>query len=282
MTTIMDAAETPVAKLPLWPTIRLSYATYFQHFGDGLRAAALWLPLLAAINAAAGWLQASLLAELTANPLAKMDPTQPMHLLILGNVSNLATACAAISIAVAWHRLLLLNETPGLSGSNFGTRNLWRYVGVGIAISLIAAIPVAGVLLPLSLLGLLPEAGRTPLAEIAVIALAYIVGIALMLRLCLLLPARAAGDLNLTFREAWRRTRGNVWRIFWGILACAVVPFLVTDLAFIAVTLVPLGNGLYVAQWAAASAIAICCWLLAWPIWVVFLSHSYRQLVSAT
>jgi hypothetical protein len=141
---------------------------------------------------------------------------------------------------------------------------------------------VAGVLLPMSLLGLLPTAGRTPLPVIAVIGLAYVVGIALMLRLCLLLPARAAGDLNLTFKEAWRRTSGNAWRIFWGILACAVAPFLVTDLAFLAVIVVPLGNGLYLAQWAAASAIAICCWLLAWPIWVGFLSHTYRQLVNPT
>jgi hypothetical protein len=247
-----------------------------------LRAAALWLPLLAAVNAAAGWLQASLLAELAANPLAGMDPTQPMHLLVLGNVNNLVRACAAISIAVAWHRLLLLNETPGLSGSNFGTRSLWRYVGVGIAIGLIAAIPAAGVLLPLSLLGLLPEAGRTPPAEIAVIAIAYAVGIVLILRLCLLLPARAAGDVDLTFKQAWRCTRGNVWRIFWGILACAVVPFLVTDLAFLALIVIPLGNGLYIAQWATASAVAACCWLLTWPIWVVFLSHSYRQLVRAS
>ena len=281
MTIIVDAADTPVAKLSLWPAIRLSYATCFQHFRDGLRVAALWLPLVAALTGAASWLQASLLAELAANPHRKIDLAQPVHMLILGNIANLVLTCAAISSAVAWHRLLLLNEAPGRSGGNFSTRNLWRYVGVGIMIGLIAAIPVVGVLLPMSLLGLLPAAGPTPLAVIAVIGLGYVIAIALMLRLCLVLPARASGDLSLTFKEAWRRTRGNVWRIFWGILACGVAPFLVTDLAFMSLVLVPLGNGLYLAQWAFAGAFATCCWLLAWPIWIVFLSLTYRQLVRA-
>src|ERR1700722_13586441 len=102
MTTIMDAADTPVAKLPLWPTIRLSYATYFRHFRDGLWAAAPWLPLLAAFSGVAGWLQASLVAELTENPQIKMDLAQPVHMLVLGNITHLVMICAAISVAVAW------------------------------------------------------------------------------------------------------------------------------------------------------------------------------------
>jgi hypothetical protein len=39
------------AKLPLWPTIRLSYTSYFRHFGDVLRISALWLSLMAVLNA---------------------------------------------------------------------------------------------------------------------------------------------------------------------------------------------------------------------------------------
>jgi hypothetical protein len=281
MSAIVGAMEAPIPKLPLWPTIRLSYATYFQHFRDGLRISALWLPLVAALAAAAGWLQASWLQEMAANPQTQATLAQSMHMVVLGNGVSLAVTCAAISIAVAWHRLLLLNETPGLSGSNIGTRSLWRYVGIGIVVGLIAALPVAAVLLPLSLLRLLPSAGMAPPAVIAVIILAYVVGITLMLRLCLLLPARAAGDLNLTFKNAWRHTRGNVWRIFWGIVACALPPFVLLDLVFLAVISVPVGADIHLAQWAAGSAVGMCCWLLAWPIWVAFLSHTYRHLLSA-
>lgn len=281
MSAIVGATEAPIPKLPLWPTIRLSYATYFQHFRDGLRISALWLPLVAALAAAAGWLQASWLQEMVANPQTQATLAQSMHMVVLGNGVSLAVTCAAISTAVAWHRLLLLNEPPGLSGSNIGTRSLWRYVGIGIVIGLIAALPVAAVLVPLSLLRLLPSAGMAPPAVIAAIVLAYVVGITLMLRLCLLLPARAAGDLNLTFKNAWRHTRGNVWRIFLGIVACALPPFVLLNLVFLAVISIPLGADIHLAQWAAGSAIGMCCWLLTWPIWVVFLSHTYRHLLSA-
>jgi len=57
---------------------------------------------------------------------------------------------------------------------------------------------------------------------------------------------------------------------------------LAIKIIFIALTIVPFGSGLYLLQWAIASAIALCCWLLLWPIWVGFLSHAYRQLVPVT
>jgi hypothetical protein len=281
MSAIVDAADASVPKLPLWATIRLSYATYFRHFRDGLRIAALWLPLVAALNAVAGWQQAFWLREMLANPQTQVTLAQSADLVILNYVAGLALGCAAISVAVAWHRLLLLNETPRLSGSNFFTGSLWRYVGIGIVISVIGALPLVAALVPLSLLRMLPSIGKAPPVVMAVIVLAYAIGIALMLRLCLLLPARAAGNSILSFKGAWRHTRGNLWRIFWGILACALPSFLLADIVFAAAISVPLGADAYLAQWAAGSAIGIGCWLLAWPIWVGFLSHAYRHLTNA-
>lgn len=281
MSAIVDASEASVVKLPLWQTIRLSYATYFEHFGDGLRIIALWLPLVAILAAIGGFMQAVLLAELTASPRPQIDVSQPVHLLMLGDALNLLLTIAAVSSAVAWHRLLLLKEPPSAGRRNIGTRHFWRYVGVGLLICVIAAIPLAIVLFPMAIFNLLPAAGSLPAAEIAAIALAYLVSIVLMLRLGLLLPARATGNLALSFKEAWLRTRGNLWRLFLGIVACALPPFLVVKIVFIALTIVPFGSGLYLLQWAAASAVALCCWLLLWPLWVNFLSHAYRQLVPA-
>jgi hypothetical protein len=281
MSAIVDASDTSVVKLPLWQTIRLSYATYFEHFGDGLRIIALWLPLVAILAAIGGFMQAVLLAELTASPRPQIDVSQPVHLLLLGDALNLLLTIAAVSSAVAWHRLLLLKERPSAGGRNIGTRHFWRYVGVGLLICVIAAIPLAIVLVPMAIFNLLPAAGSLPAAEIAAIALAYLVSIVLMLRLGLLLPARATGNLALSFKEAWLRTRGNLWRLFLGIVACALPPFLLVKIVFIALTIVPFGSGLYLLQWAAASAVALCCWLLLWPLWVNFLSHAYRQLVPA-
>jgi hypothetical protein len=242
---------------------------------------AFWLPLVAILAAIGGFMQAVLLAELTASPRPQIDVSQPVHLLLLGDALNLLLTIAAVSSAVAWHRLLLLKERPSAGGRNIGTRYFWRYVGVGLLICVIAAIPLAIVLFPMAIFNLLPAAGSLPAAEIAAIALAYLVSIVLMLRLGLLLPARATGNLALSFKEAWLRTRGNLWRLFLGIVACALPPFLVVKIVFIALTIVPFGSGLYLLQWAAASAVALCCWLLLWPLWVNFLSHAYRQLVPA-
>jgi hypothetical protein len=281
MSAMVDAGDVSATKLPLWQTIRLSYATYAEHFGDGLRIAAIWLPLVAILAAIGGFMQAVLLAELTAGPRQQAIALQPIHLLMLGYALNLLLTAAAISSAVAWHRLLLLDEQPAASNArNIGSRCFWRYVGVGLLIVLIAAVPVAGVLVPMALLNVLPAAGSAPPAELAIIALAYAVGMALMLRLSLLLPARATGNFTLSLKDAWQRTRGNLWRLFLGIAACALPPFLLVKLIFIALTIVPFSS-IYLVQWAAASAIAWCCWLLLWPIWVGFLSHAYRRLVGA-
>ncbi len=51
---------------------------------------------------------------------------------------------AGVSIAVAWHRRIILGEQPGFSGSNVATKSLWRYDGVGFAIGLIAFLPSPG------------------------------------------------------------------------------------------------------------------------------------------
>jgi hypothetical protein len=279
MSAIVGASDAPVSKLPLWQTIQLSYASYLEHFGDGLRIAALWLPPVAILAAIGGFMQAVLLAELSANPRPQIDASQPMHLLMLGYALNFLLSVAAISSAVAWHRLLVLKEQPTLSsGRNIATRAFWRYIGVALLLALLAAIPPAIVLVPMAMLDLLPAAGSAPPVEIAVIALAYMVSIALILRLSLLLPARATGNLALSLKGAWQRTRGNLWRLFFGIVACALPPFLLVKIIFIALTIVPFGDGLY--QWAAASTVALCCWLLLWPIWIGFLSHAYRQLVA--
>src|SRR5215471_18744665 len=163
MSAIVGASDAPITKLPLWQTIRLSYASYLEHFGDGLRIAALWLAPVAILAAIGGFMQAVLLAELSANPRPQIDASQPMHLLMLGYALNFLLSVAAISSAVAWHRLLVLKEQPtSSSGRNIATRAFWRYIGVGLLLVLLAAIPPAIVLVAMAMLDLLPAAGSAP------------------------------------------------------------------------------------------------------------------------
>ena len=87
-------------------------------------------------------MQAVLLAELSAHPRPPIDASQPLHL--LGQALNLLLTAAAVSSGVSWHRLLLLKEQPSASsGLNIATGYFWRYVGTGLLIGLIAAVPLA-------------------------------------------------------------------------------------------------------------------------------------------
>ncbi len=283
MTAIVEAERVSHPKLPLWRTIRLSYSSYFWHFGDVLRISVFWLATTAMLDAAMGWMQASWIAHMLANPQGRPDLTQPVEMTVLDNIGSAVVVLASISIAVAWHRLLLLEERPGRSGGNLVTSALWLYVGAAIIICLLQAVPFLALLLAIWVFGWTPTAGeviepQTPFLIAAAIA-AGAGGTAILLRLCLLLPACAIGDLTLTIKGAWRRSRGNSWRLFWGIAACIMPSAVLVGLVFLTVMLIPVAPDLYQAQWAASGAIGICCWLITWPIWIGFLSHAFRYLV---
>jgi hypothetical protein len=106
----------------------------------------------------------------------------------------------------------------------------------------------------------------------------------MLLRLSLLLPARAVDDIDLTFKEAWNRTRGNTWRLYWGVLACLAPPLLVVQVGALILGGFPdsakLVNGQMVNQWVIGSVVMNCYYLLVTPIWVGFLSYAYGFLVA--
>ena len=240
----MKEAEPADPKLPQWPTIRLSYTSYFRHFGDVLRISALWLSLMAVLNAGTGWMQATWMTRVMADPTPQPNLSEPLEMTVLGNISSLVMALAAVSIAVAWHRRLLLDEPPGRSGGNIGTLGLWRTIAVIIVVCVMAAAPTLAILLVVWMFGLMPAADdviapQTP-ALIAAFVIADVAGIIILLRLCVLLPANATGNFTLTVKGAWRLSRGNAWRLWWGIVACALPPFLLVGLVFVGVILLPL------------------------------------------
>ena len=280
--------DLPCPKLPFWDTVSLSYSTYFSHFIDALRASWLWLIVVAALTGVASWLQWSWMAVAMANMKPGLAPLMPKstEMEVLLNLDNILLPLAGVSIAVAWHRLVILNEHPGLSGSNIATKNLWRYIIVGLALFLIMFLPVAAVMFPAFYFLLRAPAGRAPLPPgffplILLIFVVYAVGIAVSLRLTLLLPARAIGNTSLTFRQTWNRTRGNIWRMFWGIVATTIPPLLIAQVLFLFGIGAPhpgmaVGED-FVARMTAASTVFTIYYLLVVPIGIGFLSHAYRH-----
>jgi hypothetical protein len=293
----MSLAEGPTGqsypKLPLSDTISTSYSTYFHNFVDVLRASWLWLAPAAALMFFASWQQWSWMANVMANAsrgLALQLPPRPFEMTILGNIANLFVLFAGVSIAVAWHRLVILGEHPGFCGSNVMTKNLWRYIGIGIAVCLIVILPAAVILFPIYFVFLSQTAGVSPSAGsfmlVPVIMVFYAVGIAVVLRLSLLLPAQAVGDLGLTFKQTWNCTRGNTWCIFWGLVACTVPAGIVAQVVFLIGIGVPnlatFADENFVTQMTFFSATSVVYYLLILPISIGFLSHAYRHFFRAT
>jgi hypothetical protein len=281
-------------KLPLWDTICRSYSSYFHNFADVLRISWLWLAVAVPLWGIVTWLQLSWMAGVMADLKRGVPPqmvanlvTRPPGATALGYVAVPVLVLAGVSIAVAWHRCIILGEHPGLSGSNVATKNLWRYVGVGLAISLICIILPILLLLPMLFLlspavpGGAPHA--IPIIFMLLILLLSLAGFAVMLRLSLLLPARAVGDLGLSFKQTWNRTRGNTWRIFWGMAACTLPPILLAEIAVFGVVGFPNFQGdTFVERMVAIGTIFNAYYLLILPIGIGFLSHAYWHFFKRT
>ena len=285
--------DLPYPKLPFWDTVSLSYSTYFRHFIEALRASWLWLVVVAALTGFASWQQWSWMAA----AIAKLKPTppfriqQPTEMTVLLNLDNILILLAGVSIAVAWHRLMILNEQPSFSGSNVATKSLWRYIVAAIALFLIMFLPAAAVMLP-TFYVLLPAAPADPTQPpsglfllFLLVFVIYAVGMAVSLRLTLLLPAQAVGDTNLTIKQTWNRTRGNIWRLFWGIVVTTTPPLLIAQVAFLLGIGPPdpdmAGGEDFTARMTAASTVFMIYYLLIVPIGIGFLSHAYRHFFVA-
>jgi hypothetical protein len=278
------------AKLPLGATIGLSYSSYFQNFPDLLRASWLWLLLVAPLGGIVGWLQASWFAEAVAvmkRGGPPQIPSRPLQMIVLGSLDNLLLVIAGVSIAVAWHRRIILNERPGFSGGNVVTESFWRYVWVGILICLMVGVPVLAVFLPtFYFLSYVPSGGAQPASVLAILLfvtlfVVYLADIAVFLRLTLLFPARAVDDVGLTFRETWDQTRGNTWRLLWGLAACTLPPALLVQIVLLFLIGFPspdmFTDPSLAGRFAAVGAIMMVYYLLILPIGIGFLSHAYRH-----
>jgi hypothetical protein len=280
-------------KLPLWDTVARSYSSYGRNLQDVLRASWLWLAVVASLVGMA-------VVKTVISPQAMTDAPIATGTTLLDFAAGLVQFLAGVGIAVAWHRRIILGEHPGPSGSNVATKTLWRYVLTGILIFAIAIFLWLGIVVPIYLLFALgaggfprpPTSGYTMLLLVTLVS--YLPMFAVIARLSLSLPACAVGDLDLTFKQTWNRTSGNTWRLCWGILACVVPPILVLMIAVRASMGPPrpdlfdsnardlFGGEGYAVRVAVINAIVIVCQLLFLPIWIGFLSHSYRHFFRRT
>lgn len=289
-------------KLPLWRTISLSYREYVVGFGDVLRISWVWLAALTALVYLATWLQYSwIIAAIndlkrsvpegpTPNPVPLMPPMSSAEFL-LPMVADFMIILAALSIAVAWHRHVILGEPARSSAANVLTVLPWSYAAALILILLAVSVPVVIVAATL-LWAYLPQGGGFggPFSPVMVIiAVLDAAALAALLRLSLLLPARAIGNVNIGFKEAWHKTAGNTVRLAWGFFLTAIIPIGLAQTAASAL-MTPTAADLFALgspqiagmaeRMAAFNSAGIALSLLVLPIGAGFLSHAYCYLVG--
>jgi len=196
-----------VVKLAFWDTVNGAYRFVFTHPLTILRTGWLYLALDALSVALRG--EAALAARSGAIAFA-------VGVLLFG---------ASIAWNVALVRAILLDEHSWGAALQFRRRH-WRLVGIGllllaILIAIMAAVALAGVVV-------FHVGGPAALAIFVVFA--AIVGAALIgaaCRLYLLGPAIATDDPAGAIAAAWRRGRGNTFRLFFGGVLMVLPPAIV-------------------------------------------------------
>lgn len=263
------------AKLPLRATIRLAYATFFDGFSEVLSISWAWLVACALLSALSNWLKMTSAVDILRS--RAMSDT-PLESLLIDFAFLIAFLLAGVSIAVAWHRLLILHEAPGPSGSNIGSGSVWRYIGTGLLITVVVFVPAVVLMVPLFLMSW----GGFILLGLVIYFAALILGG----RLAVMLPAQAVDDRTMTLSTAWDITRGSTWRLFWGFIACTLPPMVLAQIVTALLVGTPdqqsFADGSFVIKTTVLGVVLTLYYLLTVPLAVGFLSHAYRHFSGRT
>ncbi|MGO4717432.1 hypothetical protein [Bradyrhizobium sp. 2TAF24] len=222
MSIALTSEATP-AKLPLGATIALAYTSFVKRIVDLLRIS--WVWLLIAVLPLWQWFGLPDVQELATTA---RSPDQASALWRITMAFLAVSLLGSASIAVAWHRLLMLDRMLPFSAGNFASGRLWRYILTGLLITLVVCVP-AGVAVTLvfmiaikiapSLFSSDPVSTATVCASVLVIC-----GLALLAgaRLSLALPGLATDQRPRSIASAGRFGRGSSWRLFAGLTVCLV------------------------------------------------------------
>lgn len=222
----------PTGKSAFRPVAALRHVlrSAFGHLPFAASVSWPWMVFILTLQALVVWLFPDLpvvtLAVLTPDDLKTLPP-EMLIVLVVTFTANLFAFC---SIAVNWHRFMLLGEwaqgwdrmrLDGTVMSYLGNALLAQLICVGIVVATI----IATLLLSLVLALVLPKA-----AWMTAVAIAWALAIGWCAvagqRLFLKLPAIAIERPDYGFRDAWDDTRGHGSGLFAFILMLLVLVFL--------------------------------------------------------
>jgi len=207
--------------LPVFDAFRHAIRSTIDNIGFAFHISWPWMLLMLPLNIAGNFYFISR----GASEAEKFDAKNSLILLVLIVVPLIAYS----SIAVNWHRYVLLDEmVDGWQRLRIDGL-MWRYVGNFFAIILLIAVGAFAGIFAIELAGLI--FGKAPgnfgkfVLFAGLIAL-YAIMIVSAYRLSVKLPAIALGRRDFTLRDAWAATDGNFWQLlglFLLFLACALL-----------------------------------------------------------
>jgi hypothetical protein len=191
-------------KLPVFGVLSHALRSVISNIRFAWHVSWPWLALLVPLGLAADVLLPRIDPQATDPAAIARNGQTALGLLALGVLSMLVFS----SIAVSWHRYILMDEIPqGLSRMRLD-RVVWRYFGNTL---LVIVIVVAACIPPVALLSFVTVMlGLGPGAATSVtMAVVGLFAIPLSYRLMVKLPAIAIGNNGFTMREALAKTTGS-------------------------------------------------------------------------
>jgi hypothetical protein len=181
------------------------------------------------------------------------------------------------SIAVAWHRRLLVGEVWRGPAYLRLDRLVAGYFGLTAVISFLFLGPM--IFLSPMMTFISGVQSVWPVLLFLTVALMTVAGLFLSTKIWLALPARALGNSEIDFRRAWRGSRGNVWPLIAGsVLSSLPVVVLLVLATIFGPDSDEVGHALIYAAWQTLLEFSIT--FLAWMPIVSFLSLAYRRLIQ--
>ena len=206
-------------KLPLFKTVAMAYASVFQNLGVLARCVAGWVVVVPATYLISLGLIAWLIDHDAAFAESYRNWSPGGRNWAVGALTTFTYLGALASVAVSWHRYIIVHDMPsGILPGKWARMFAysWRIAIMALVFLLIAIIGsrLAIGLAPTERFG----ASIDPRAVLAAVVLLLLAAAMLFMRWSLVLPGAAAGGQRWTFTRSYELTRGNSWRLLWGML----------------------------------------------------------------
>ncbi|NNE22441.1 MAG: hypothetical protein HKN11_07495 [Rhizobiales bacterium] len=210
-------------KLPVFAAIRHMLLLSFNNLGQAFRITWAWMVVFVVTIAMFIWIIAGVdIATPSASDLVSLA----VVFVFLIAIALMATA----SIAVAWHRYILLDEGGNVAFNLRIDGLVWRYVGNALAIGIVGLVLIG-----------VPIVVSMQVSELAILLVFPLLLLLapILYRMSIKLPAVALERRDFRFSDGFDASAGNYWPLV-GLAAVYVLVAIVINIAVAIVTFVGL------------------------------------------